>query len=139
MRQYWVHTPAPSTIAASRISCGRVRMKLARTKTQKPIWKPMWTTMTAQYESNIVIESDIQYGSGMRLNSTYSGVTMTCWGSRFPAVNSISSRMPPRSFSRETAKATNDAKKSVTSTPGTAMISVLTKYFVMPESLKACL
>src|SRR4051812_26226600 len=85
MRQYCVHTLAPSTIAASRISWGRVRMKLARTKTQNPIWKPTWTEMTDQYESNIVIESDIQYGNGMRLNRTYSGVTITCWGSRFPA------------------------------------------------------
>src|SRR6478609_7808800 len=62
IRQYCVQTPAPSTMAASRISCGRVRMKLARTKTQKPSWKPIWTTTTAQYESYIVIESDIQYG-----------------------------------------------------------------------------
>lgn len=33
---------------------------------------------------------------------------MTCWGSRLPAVKNISSTRPPRSFRRETAKATKE-------------------------------
>ena len=102
------------------------------TKTQKPVWNPTCTRMTPQYESYSVCESDMTSGNGIRLNTSYSGIAITCCGSRLPAVNSTSSGSPPRMRTRVMANATNDARNSVSRTPGTAMIIVLTKYFGSP-------
>ena len=48
----------------------------------------MCTMMTAQYESYSVSEPDMNSGTGIRLNISYSGIAITCCGNRLPAVNS---------------------------------------------------
>ena len=64
-------------------------------------------------------------GSGISRKSRYSGVMITCWGSRLPAVNSISSGRLSFQEKRETLKATNDARSSVSTIAGTVTISEL--------------
>jgi hypothetical protein len=57
---------------------------------------------------------------------------MTCGGSRLPAVNRA---IPPRMRTRDTAKATKEARNSVTITAGTAISNVLVKYVPIPDSV----
>ena len=47
--------------------------------------------MIPQKESYSDSDSLMNDGSGISRKSRYSGVMITCWGSRLPAVNSISS------------------------------------------------
>jgi hypothetical protein len=49
---------------------------------------------------------------------------ITCWGSRLPAVKTISSATLNFQLKRETAKPMNEASSSVRSTAGTATIRV---------------
>jgi hypothetical protein len=79
----------------------------------------------AQYESNISSEGQlIHHGSGNFRKSAYTGISITCGGSRLPAVNMISRNLPHCSRRREIRNATNEAKNRTPSTAGTAMISV---------------
>ena len=67
----------------------------------------------------------MNFGSGISRKSRYSGVIITCWGSRLPAVNSISSVQVDCQLKRETVNATNDARNSVSTIAGTVTISEL--------------
>ena len=79
-----------------------------------------------------------QSGSGISRNMRYSGVMITCWGSRFPAVNSISRMRLNRKLNRDRPKAAIDANHSVTITAGMVMIIVLMKNFHISPSCQAC-
>jgi hypothetical protein len=71
-----------------------------------------------------VPRSFIQYGRGILRYIRYSGVMMTCGGSRFPAVNTISSARLILTSKRDTTNATNAANISVRITAGTTTIRV---------------
>src|SRR5664279_2165700 len=127
IREYCVHTDAPSTIAASVSSTGMVRMKLLSTKTQKPVWKATLMMTRPNVESYSSPELLRKVGMCTLMKILNKGESSTCCGSRFPAVNSSSMMRLKRKLNRATMKATHDARNKVMMTAGTVILTEFQK------------